>query len=70
MVCGQRELGLFGRLEGAEYRAPLSAHRHYEELRSRSVAHDSALRQALAIAPAPYEPARERITPLCFASRA
>jgi len=48
----------------------LAAHRHYEELRSRGVAHDSALRQALAIAPAPYEPARERITPLCFASRA
>jgi hypothetical protein len=48
----------------------LAAHRHYEELRSRGVAHDSALRQALAIAPAPSEPARERITPLCFAGRA
>jgi hypothetical protein len=48
----------------------LAAHRHYEELRSRGVAHDSALRQALAIAPAPYEPAREGITPLCFAGRA
>ena len=48
----------------------LAAHRHYEELRSRGVAHDSALRQALAIAPAPYELAREGITPLCFAGRA
>jgi hypothetical protein len=48
----------------------LAAHRHYEELRSRGVAHDSALRQALAIAPAPSQPARERITPLCFAGRA
>jgi hypothetical protein len=48
----------------------LAAHRHYEELRSRGVAHDSALRQALAIAPAPAEPARERIMPLCFAGRA
>ena len=48
----------------------LAAHRHYEELRSRGVAHDSALRQALAIAPAPAEPARERILPLCFAGRA
>ena len=48
----------------------LAAHRHYEELRSRGVAHDSALRQALAIAPAPSEPARARIAPLCFAGRA
>jgi hypothetical protein len=48
----------------------LAAHRHYEQLRSRGVAHDSALRQALAIAPAPAEPARERIMPLCFAGRA
>jgi hypothetical protein len=48
----------------------LAAHRHYEELRSRGVAHDSALRQALAIAPAPAERAREGITPLCFAGRA
>jgi hypothetical protein len=47
-----------------------AAHRHYEELRSRGVAHDSALRQALAIAPGHSEPARERITPLCFAGRA
>ena len=45
----------------------LAAHRHYEELRSRG---DSALRQALAIAPAPSEPARERIAPLYFAGRA
>ena len=48
----------------------LAAHRHYEELTSRGVAHDSALRQALAIAPAPSEPARARIAPLCFAGRA
>ena len=48
----------------------LAAHRHYEELRSRGVAHDSALRQALAMAPAPSEPRRERIAPLCFAGRA
>jgi hypothetical protein len=48
----------------------LAAHRHYEELRSWGVAHDSALRQALTIAPAPSQPARERITPLCFAGRA
>lgn len=48
----------------------LAAHRHYEELRSRGGAHDSALRQALAIAPAPCERTRKRIAPLCFAGRA
>ena len=48
----------------------LAAHRHYEELRSWGVAHDCALRQALAIAPAPSEHARETISPLCFAGRA
>lgn len=48
----------------------LAAHRHYEKLRARGVAHDSALRQALAIAPAPSEHARERSSPLCFAGRA
>jgi hypothetical protein len=48
----------------------LAAHRRYEELRSRGVTHDSALRQALAIAPVPCRPARERITALCFAGRA
>jgi hypothetical protein len=48
----------------------LAAHRRYEELRSWGVAHDCALRQALAIAPDPSERARERISPLCFAGRA
>jgi len=48
----------------------LAAHGHYEELRSRGVTHDSALRQALAIAPAPSTPARERTMPLCSAGRA
>jgi hypothetical protein len=53
-------------------RESLSAHRHYEELRSKGVAHDSALRQALALAPAPV-PSRsgcEELTPLWFAGRA
>lgn len=58
------------RMMGEALRDGLAAHRHYEELRSRGVAHDSALRQALAIAPAPSERARERISPLCFAGRA
>jgi hypothetical protein len=48
----------------------LAAHRRYEELRSWGVAHDCALRQALAIAPDPSERARERVSPLCFAGRA
>ena len=48
----------------------LAAHRHYEELRSRGVSHDSALRQALALAPAPSRSGCEGLTPLWFAGRA
>ena len=48
----------------------LAAHRHYEELRSKGVAHDPALRQALAMGPACARPARGTITPLYFVGRA
>jgi hypothetical protein len=48
----------------------LAAHRHYEELRSKGIAHDSALRQALALAPAPSRSTCEGLTPLWFAGRA
>ena len=48
----------------------LAAHRHYEELRSKGVAHDAALRQALAMGPACARPARGTITPLYFVGRA
>jgi hypothetical protein len=51
-------------------RESLAAHRHYEEFRSRGVAHDSALRQALALAPAPSRSGCEGLTPLWFAGRA
>jgi hypothetical protein len=48
----------------------LAAHRHYEELRSKGIAHDSALRQALALAPAPSRSECEALTPLWFAGKA
>jgi hypothetical protein len=48
----------------------LAAHRHYEELRSKGMAHDSALRQALALAPAPSRAACEALAPLWFAGKA
>ena len=51
-------------------RESLTAHRHYEELRSRGIAHDSALRQALALAPAPSRSGCEGLTPLWFAGKA
>ena len=51
-------------------REGLAAHRHYEELRSKGIAHDSALRQALALAPAPSRSGCEGLTPLWFAGRA
>jgi hypothetical protein len=48
----------------------LAAHRHYEELRSKGIAHDSALRHALALAPAPSRAACEALAPLWFAGKA
>ena len=48
----------------------LAAHRHYEELRSKGIAHDSALRHALALAPAPSRSGCEALTPLWFAGKA
>ena len=51
-------------------RESLAAHRHYEELRSKGIAHDSALRQALALAPAPARSPCQALTPLWFAGKA
>ena len=51
-------------------RESLAAHRHYEALRSKGIAHDSALRQALALAPAPARSGCEGLTPLWFAGKA
>ena len=49
-------------------REGLAAHRHYEELRSKGLAHESALRHALA--PAPSRSGCEALTPLWFAGKA
>lgn len=51
-------------------REGLAAHRQYEELRARGITHDSALRQALALAPAPSRSGCEALMPLWFAGRA
>jgi len=51
-------------------REGLAVHRHYEALRSRGVAHDAALRRALAIGAAPSRQMRGTIAPLYFAGRA
>jgi hypothetical protein len=48
----------------------LAAHRHYEELSSKGLAHESALRHALALAPAPLRSRCEALTPLWFAGKA
>ena len=41
-------------------REGLAVHRQYEVLRSNGLAHDAALRQALAIGAAPSQPARDK----------
>lgn len=51
-------------------REGLAAHRHYEELRSKGIAHDTALRQALPLAPARSRPGCEALMPLWFAGKA
>jgi hypothetical protein len=48
----------------------LALHREYEALRSRGVAHDAALRRALAIGAAPARRMSGTIAPLYFAGRA
>jgi hypothetical protein len=48
----------------------LAAHRHYEGLRSKGLAHESALRHALAVAPVPSRSRCEALTPLWFAGKA
>ena len=44
-------------------------HREYEALRSKGVAHDAALHQALAIGPAPSRQTRVTIAPLYLAGK-
>jgi hypothetical protein len=50
------------------WRESLAAHRHYEQLRSRGLAHDAALREALALGPA--RDTRASAKPLHFVGRA
>jgi len=50
------------------WRESLAVHGQYEQLRSRGLSHDAALRQALAIGPAPTACASAK--PLHFAGRA
>jgi hypothetical protein len=53
---------------GAAFCEGLAAHREYEALRSRGIAHEVALREALGLGCSRL--ARETVTPLYFAGRA
>ena len=53
---------------GAAFCEGLAAHREYEALRSRGIAHERALREALGLGCARLP--RETVTPLYFAGRA
>ena len=49
-------------------RESLAASRHYEQLRSRGIAHETALREALGVGPA-RAPARHETVMLCLPER-
>jgi hypothetical protein len=51
-------------------REGLAASRQYEELRSRGLSHDVALREALGLGASPQRPTRATAKPLYFAGRA
>jgi hypothetical protein len=51
-------------------REGLAASRQYEELRSRGLSHDVALREALGLGASPQRPTRATTKPLHFAGRA
>ena len=55
---------------GEAWREGLAAHRGYEHLRSRGMAHDAALRESLGIGRAPSQALRNAAKPLCFAGKA
>jgi hypothetical protein len=56
------------RMMGAAFCEGLAAHREYEALRSRGMAHERALREALGLGCSRLP--RETVTPLYFAGRA
>jgi hypothetical protein len=55
---------------GEALREGLAAHREYEELRSRGMPHDTALRTALGLGASPQQRTRAAAKPLHFAGRA
>jgi hypothetical protein len=55
---------------GEAWREGLAAHREYERLTSRGMAHDIALREALGIGPVSSPSPRDAAKPLCFAGKA
>jgi hypothetical protein len=56
------------RMMGEAFCEGLAAHREYEALRSRGIAHGRALREALGLGCSRLP--SETVTPLCFAGRA
>ena len=55
---------------GEAWREGLAAHREYEHLRSRSMPHDTALRESLGLGRVPPQPLRNTAKSLCFAGKA
>jgi hypothetical protein len=55
---------------GEALREGLAAHREYEELRSRGMPHDTALRAALGLGTSPQQRTRAAAKPLHFAGKA
>ena len=58
------------RMMGAAFCEGLAAHREYEELRSRGMPHDTALRASLGLGARPQQRTRATAKPLHFAGRA
>jgi hypothetical protein len=54
---------------GEALREGLAAHREYEELRSRGMPHDTALRTSLGLGASPQQRTRAAAKPLHFAGR-
>ena len=58
------------RMMCAAWRESLAASRQYEQLRSRGMPHDAALREALGMGLSPVRERRETPKALCFAGKA
>ena len=55
---------------GEAWHEGLAAHRAYEHLRSRGMAHDTALRESIGMGRAPSQAPRSAVKRLCFAGKA